>query len=402
MVAGLGYIGVVSLAAFAQSGHYVIGNDVKSGKVDAINQGRVGELYEAGLNDIIQVQKNKGRLRATMDIQEAVDNSDIGYICVGTPSKKNGNMEFKYLQRVCKDIGLCLKEREDDYTVVIRSTMFPGSLDKIQKIIENTSGKKEGEDFDLVTNPEFLREGSAIEDFFNPPYVVVGANPLEKSAKVLACYNKVNPAAKHFTVHPDIAQMIKYASNSFHALKVTFTNEISAICKAKDIDAMKVMELFCEDKQLNISPYYMKPGFAYGGSCLSKDTDVLIREADKLRVNTPLLNAIPRSNKAQIVRGIQRIEGEASKKAKKSLGFLGLSFKPGTDDRRSNPIFDVIRHFERGNYDIKTWDSNEDGDSGLNLEACIGQDIVIVSSMDQQLLTMAERMAPGKVINLQE
>lgn len=400
-VMGLGYVGITSAALFAQSGHYVVGTDIKQGKVDAINQGRVGELYEEGLSSIVHTQRSRRRLRATMDIQDAITDSDIGYVCVGTPSKKNGEMEFKYLQRVCKDIGLCLKDKKTRYTVVIRSTMFPGSLNKIKKILEDASGKKEGEllkfdGFDLVTNPEFLREGTAVKDFYNPPYVVVGADPPDKAAKVLACYNKVE--AKRFIVHPDVAQMIKYANNSWHATKITFTNEISAICKAKGIDPGKVMGLFCEDKQLNISPYYMKPGFAYGGSCLSKDTDALIREADRLKVQTPLLNSVPKSNNAEITRGIKLIDSQKKKK----LGFLGLSFKPGTDDRRSNPILKVIEHFERRGYDIKTWDPNEDENDGTKMTDCMDQEIVIVSSRDEQLLNMAKGMAKGNVINLQE
>jgi len=403
-VMGLGYVGVTSAALFAQSGHYVIGCDVKQPKVDAINQGQVAQLYEEGLSEIVRYQRNKKRLSATMDIKEAIDGSDIGFVCVGTPSKRDGSMEFKYLQRVCRDIGLCLKGRRTKYTVVIRSTMFPGSLDKIKKIIEDASGKKEGEvlkfdGFDLVTNPEFLREGSAVKDFYNPPYVCVGADPPDKANRVLKCYNKVNLESKRFVVHPDVAQMIKYANNSWHATKVTFANEIGAVCKALDIDSQKVMGLFCEDKQLNISPYYMMPGFAYGGSCLSKDTDALIREADRLRVQTPLLNAVPKSNNAHVNRAIQKIQS----RNKKKIGFLGLAFKPGTDDQRSNPIFDVIRYFEKRGYDVKTWDTYRDDDDGSKMCDVLEQDIVVISSRDQNLLTMAQGMiSSNKLINLQE
>jgi len=394
MVAGLGYVGVTTAALFAQSGHYVVGNDVKQPKVDAINQGQVAMLYEEGLVEIVRKQRSQRRLKATMDIKEAIDDTSIGFICVGTPSKRDGRMDFKYLQRVCRDIGLSIRDKKN-YTVVVRSTMFPGSLDKMREILEDASGKKDGEGFDLVTNPEFLREGSAIKDFYNPSYVVVGAKPKSKGAnKVLKCYNEVD--ANKFVVDPEVAQMIKYANNAWHATKVTFANEIGAISKACGVDGKAVMELFCRDGRLNLSPYYLMPGFAYGGSCLSKDTDALTREAGRLGVATPLLNAVPKSNDAQVVRAIKTIGATGKKK----LGFLGLSFKQGTDDQRANRVLDLIRHFEKKRgYEVTTWDNHDDE---FPIEDVLNQEVIIISSRDKELVRIAKERAKGEIINLQD
>jgi GDP-mannose 6-dehydrogenase len=345
---GLGYVGAVSAACFAKLGNEVIGVDVVDYKVDAINAGNA-PLEEKGLSDLIAEFTKKKKLRAIKNTEEAILDTDVSFVCVGTPPTKEGDIDLAILKRVCEEIGNALRKKKY-YLIVIRSTMFPGSLDALINILEKSSGKKCHRDFDIATNPEFLREGSAIKDFFEPPFVVVGADKESAGKKVLNVYKGVN--AKKIVVKPEVAQMIKYASNSWHALKITFTNEIAAICKKAGVDSKALMELFAQDSQLNISPYYMKPGFAYGGSCLPKDTAALKSKAEKLGVKTPVISSIPQSNMEQIYRAIELIKS----KKKKKIGILGLTFKPDTDDIRGNPILYVINKLLNEGYEIKIFD----------------------------------------------
>ncbi len=345
---GLGYVGAVSAACFAKLGNEVIGVDVVDYKVDAINSGNA-PLEEKGLSDLIAEFTKKKKLYATKNTEEAILNSDVSFICVGTPPTKEGDIDLNVLKKVCEEIGKALRKKKY-HLIVIRSTMFPGSLDVLIEILEKSSGKKCHRDFDIATNPEFLREGSAIKDFFEPPFVVIGADKESAGKKALNVYHDIK--AKKIVVKPGVAQMIKYASNSWHALKVTFTNEIAAICKKAGVDSKALMALFCEDNQLNISPYYMKPGFAYGGSCLSKDTAALKSKARKLEVNTPIIDSIAQSNMEQIYRAIELIKS----KKKKKIGILGLTFKPDTDDIRGNPILYVINKLFNDGYEIKIFD----------------------------------------------
>lgn len=347
-VFGLGYVGAVSVACFAKLGNEVIGVDVVDYKVDAIKAGNA-PLEEKGLSDLMAEFVKKGKISATKNTEEAILNSDVSFVCVGTPPTKEGDIDLNVLKKVCEEIGKALGKKKY-HLIVIRSTMFPGSLDILIEILEKFSGKKCHKDFDIATNPEFLREGSAIKDFFEPPFVVVGADKESAGKKALAVYQDIK--AKKIVVKPGVAQMIKYASNSWHALKVTFTNEIAAICKKAGVDSKSLMALFCEDNQLNISTYYMKPGFAYGGSCLPKDTSTLKSKAKKLGVNAPILNAISLSNMEQIYRAIDLIKSHKKKK----VGILGLTFKPDTDDIRGNPILYVINKLLNESYDIKIFD----------------------------------------------
>ena len=283
-VIGLGPVGETTAICFAKLGHPVIGVDVIKSKVNKINK------------------LNKERLEATLDIKEAIMNSNISFVCVGTPCKKNGELDLTPLKNACKQIGETLKEKSsyswyDPFIVVIRSTMFPGSFEILKTILEKSSGKKCGGDFYIAINPEFLREKHAIKDFFNPSFIIVGAEDKNVSKKVMECYKGIN--TKKFIVNGNIAQMIKYINNTFHALKVAYTNEIAAICKKVNIDDEKLMGLFCEDTQLNISPSYFKPGEAYGGRCLSKDLSVLQKMIKKLKVNCPIINSISKSNDIQ-------------------------------------------------------------------------------------------------------
>jgi len=347
-VFGLGYVGAVTAACLAELGHKVIGVDIIKYKVDFLNNGEP-PVEERGLRALVKKSVLKGRLSATTNPKEAILNSELSFVCVGTPPKKNGDIDIEPLKRTMNDIGKVLKEKEH-HIIVIRSTIFPGTFEKLKKVLEDISGKKEGKDFDLAVNPEFLREGSAIKDFFNPPYIVVGSNKKEICQKIFEIYKKIK--SKKFIVNEKIAQAIKYVNNSWHALKVTFTNEIASICKALDIDSKKLMGLFCEDKQLNISPYYLNPGFSYGGSCLPKDTEVLKVNAKKLNLKTPVINSIQESNFEHIKRAINLIENLK----KKNIGILGITFKEGTGDIRGNPILPIINHFLNKNYKIKIYD----------------------------------------------
>ncbi len=280
-VIGLGPVGGTTAICFAKLRHQVTGVDVIESKVNKINK------------------LNKKRLKATLDTKEAILNSDISFVCVGTPCKKNGELDLTPLKNACKQIGETLKEKSsyDHHIVVIRSTMFPGSFEILETILEKSSGKKCGGDFYMAVNPEFLREKTAIKDFFNPSFIIVGSEDKNISKKVMGCYKGIN--AKKFIVNGNIAQMIKYINNSYHALKVSYTNEIAAICKKVNIDDEKLMGLFCEDTQLNISDNYLKPGNAWGGHCLGKDLSVLQNRAKKLKINCPVINSISKSNDIQ-------------------------------------------------------------------------------------------------------
>ena len=307
-VFGLGYVGCVTAACFARK-HDVIGVDIVKEKVDAINKG-FAQIKEKNLDNLIKKAVKKKKLSATTNARKAILNSDISFLCIGTPSKKDGSINLDYLIKVCKEIGKILREKKH-HIIIIRSTIFPGSSKKLAKIIEKASGKKEGKDFDIAINPEFMREGAAIEDFFAPSFIVIGTKNKKVSKIIKKIYSSVSVKARVFIVDIGVAEMIKYVNNSFHALKVTFTNEIASVCKQLEIDSKKIMEIFCSDKKLNLSSYYMKPGFAYGGSCLPKDLLALKKEAWNLKIKTPVLDVIAKSNFEQINRAIKLIKQQS-------------------------------------------------------------------------------------------
>jgi len=347
-VFGLGYVGMVSSACLAKIGHNVIGVDIIDYKIESLNNG-ISHIAEKGLNELVSEQVSKKKLSATKNAEEAILKTDITFVCVGTPPKENGDMDFSAIEKSCSEIGRALRKKKS-HIIVIRSTMFPGSFERVKDIIEKNSGKKYGKDFHLATNPEFLREGTAIKDFFNPPYIIIGSEDKQTGEKVMEVYGAIK--TKRFIVNPNIAQMIKYASNSFHALKVSFANEIGAVCNKMNIDSKDLMSLFCEDNQLNISSYYLKPGFAYGGSCLPKDLAALKNSAAKLGIDCPVLNSISKSNLKHIERAVELIKSTGKKK----IGILGLAFKPDTDDIRGNPILFVINKLLDAGYEIKIFD----------------------------------------------
>jgi len=349
---GLGYVGAVSAGCLAQEGHTVIGVDPYQPKVDLINSGKT-PVIEQDIGEIVERAVSSGKLRATTDIQDAVDHTEMSFICVGTPSLINGGLDLKYVRNVCEQIGKAIKEKDDFHVVVARSTMLPGSMtDVVIPALEEASGKKAGEDFGVCNNPEFLREGTAVYDFYNPPKTVIGETD-KKSGDILASiYRDLD--APLIKTDVQTAEMVKYSDNVWHALKVGFANEIGNIAKAVGIDGHEVMKIFCQDTKLNLSPYYMKPGFAFGGSCLPKDVRALTYKAHSLDINVPIIDSIMASNRSQIDKGLRMI----MEKGNRNIGILGFSFKAGTDDLRESPLVEVIERLLGKGYDLKLYDKN--------------------------------------------
>ncbi len=335
-VFGLGYVGCVSTACFAREGHEVIGVDVNPTKVEIINQGK-SPIVEPGVGELIGEMVATGRLRATTDAGAAVGASTMSLVCVGTPSNSNGSLNLTYVKRVCAEIGAALAHKSERHTVVIRSTMLPGTVASvIVPTLEVHSGKQAGRDFGVAVNPEFLREGTSLKDFYAPPFTLIGADDEDVAAAVRLLYRGVDAPVQVTSTRA--AEMVKYACNCFHAVKVSFANEIGNICKAVGIDSHEVMDVFCQDTKLNLSPYYLKPGFAFGGSCLPKDLRAVVYKARELDVATPLLQAVLPSNEQQVARAVEMV----LRTGRRRIGVLGFSFKAGTDDLRESPMVNLI------------------------------------------------------------
>jgi len=350
-VMGLGYVGAVAAGCLAQDGHEVIGVDPQQTKVDLINGGR-SPIIEKDIGEIIAEQVKLGRLCATTDVQAAVAATDMSLICVGTPSLGNGHIDLKYVKRVCEQIGAGLREHRG-HTVVVRSTMLPGTMRTVViPALESASGLKAGRDFGLCINPEFLREGTAVFDYYHPPKTVLGEVEAGSGEALWKVYEHL-PGPKIRTDY-ETAEMVKYADNTWHALKVAFANEIGNICKGLNIDSHKLMDIFCQDTKLNLSPYYLKPGFAFGGSCLPKDVRALSYKAKLLDVKVPIIDSILPSNDHQIERGIQAVIDKGNRK----VGILGFSFKAGTDDLRESPMVELVETLIGKGYDLRVYDSN--------------------------------------------
>jgi len=349
-VFGLGYVGCTCAGCLAKMGHKVIGVDANPIKVNMINQGK-SPIVEKDINEIIREAVKNRYLKATTDWYEAIIRTDMALICVGTPSKPNGDIDLKYIERVSKQIGKALKNRKNYFVVVVRSTVLPGTVEyKVIPILERNSKKKVGKDFGVCMNPEFMREGSSVYDFYHPSRIVIGEYDKKSGDRLKKIYKGIEAPIVRTDIK--VAEMIKYADNSFHALKVVFANEIGNICKKLGIDSHKVMDIFCMDKRLNLSSYYFKPGFAFGGSCLPKDLRAILYKAKDLDVDTPVLKGILPSNNRHIEAVIKRL----LEHREKSLGFLGLSFKPGTDDLRESPIVEVIERMLGKGCKIKIYD----------------------------------------------
>jgi GDP-mannose 6-dehydrogenase len=331
-VFGLGYVGSVSAASFAADGHRVIGVDVNAGKVAAINQGR-SPIVEPGLEELIRRGAESGHLTATTNTADAVAATDVSLVCVGTPSRRNGSLDLAHLERVSEQLGHALRDKSSYHVVVVRSTVLPGTTHGVViPALERGSGKRYGEGFGVSVNPEFLREGTALKDFRQPPLTLVGHNHAADAAGTIALYDGVPAPLVSTSIR--VAEMIKYASNTWHALKVCFANEIGNLCKRLEVDSHDVMDIFCRDEKLNLSSYYLRPGFAFGGSCLPKDVRALQYRAKEVDLELPVIQSILGSNHAQIQHAVDLVIETGHKR----IGLLGFSFKAGTDDLRESPI----------------------------------------------------------------
>ncbi len=351
-VFGLGYVGTVSASCLAHNGHEVIGVDPIGTKAQLINEGH-SPIVEADIGGIISDVVSRGKLRATDNVVEAVLSTDLSLICVGTPSQSNGNLDLRYIRRVCEEIGTALKVKNDWHVVTIRSTVLPGTVRNIViPILEETSGKVAGQGFGVCHNPEFLREGSAVHDFNFPPKTVIGQLDSRSGDAVAGLYNMLD--APLIRTEVEVSEMVKYIDNCWHALKIGFANEIGALSKAFGVDSHHVMDIFCQDRKLNISRAYLKPGFAFGGSCLPKDLRALGYQARTHDLETPILNSILPSNDVQVRRGIDLV----LKTGHKRIGILGFSFKAGTDDLRESPLIEVIERLIGKGYDLRVYDRN--------------------------------------------
>jgi len=350
-VFGLGHVGCVGLGCLAELGHNLIGVDVSKMKVELINTGKA-TIVEKGIDEIINKHVISNKIVATQDIKYAIENTTVAIVCVGTPNTINGHLDMSVIKDVASQIGANLKYKKEFFTVAIRSTVMPGTNFEVCKIIENTSGKINGVDFSVVSNPEFLREGSAVQDFFNPPYTIIASTSEHGFEVMRSVYKGINGEI----IMTDIgsAEMIKFVNNSYHGLKVAFANEIGRICKSMNIDSRKLMNLFVNDKILNISEYYFKPGFSYGGSCLPKDLKALNTIAHDNYLEFPILASIQNSNLKHTDHALNLI----MKREKREIGLFGLSFKTGTDDLRFSPALEVAEKLIGKGYNLKIYDKN--------------------------------------------
>lgn len=414
-VFGLGYVGCVSAACLARDGHSVVGMDVNPSKVARINDGH-STILEEGIDELVTAVVRSGHLRATTDLNDAIDATDITLICVGTPSRRNGNIDLSYVLRVCEEIGARLKTKKGWHGVVIRSTVLPGTIEELViPALERLSGKKAGKDFGVASNPEFLREGTSIKDYDEPPFTIVGATDPETATRVAALYSASAPV---HSVPIRVSESLKYACNAFHALKVGFANEVGAICKSLAVDSHEVMRLLCEDTKLNISPRYLRPGFAFGGSCLPKDVRALVYRARERDVETPLLDGLLSSNKRQIERAFQMIQHFRGRR----VAILGLAFKSGTDDLRESPMVTLVEMLVGRGYQLRIYDRDvhEANITGANREyvtqeiphlwelmtpelgtALADAEVVVIGNGSPEFADLRSRLKPGqKVVDL--
>ena len=349
---GLGYVGSVSAACFASMGHRVTGVDVSRAKVEMLESGR-SPIVEARMNEMVAEYHKSCRLHATTNPDEAVLGSDVSFICVGTPSLRNGKLDLCHIENVAREIGAALRQKSAHHVVVLRSTVLPGTTEAVLlPILEKESGRKAGIDFSVCYNPEFMREGSAVADFLQPPYTILGSQDPRHLEPLRELYK--NTPGKVFETSITVAEMVKYLSNAFHAVKVTFANEMGTLCKHLGVDAQAVTEIFTSDTRLNISPAYLAPGFAFGGSCLPKDVRALTYRAKELDLKLPLLESLLLSNAEHVDRALEAV----MRTGKKRIAQLGLSFKAGTDDLRESPQVQLIKRLLGEGYNVRIWDKD--------------------------------------------
>ncbi|RPI34541.1 MAG: UDP-glucose/GDP-mannose dehydrogenase family protein [Chloroflexota bacterium] len=379
-VFGLGYVGAVSAACLATDGHEVLGIDVNPQKVRQIQAGK-SPIIEPGLSERVAEAVQSGQLKATTHAEAAVLASEVSLICVGTPSNGNSSLDTRYVEKVCAEIGSALAKKRSYHVVVFRSTILPSTVRELLiPILEQHSQCQAGVDFGVCMNPEFLREGSSIRDFYNPSFVIIGELDRRSGDVLEKLYQSVD--APVFRTNIQTAEMVKYVSNAFHALKIAFANEIGALCKTHGIDGQEVMEIFIKDKLLNISPAYLRPGFAFGGSCLPKDLRALAYRAKQSDLELPLVNAVLRSNEIQIQRGIKLVEQTGRKK----IGVLGLSFKPGTDDVRESPAIPLVETLIGRGYQVMVYDEI------VNTNMLVGSNKIY---LERELPHIASIMSPS-------
>ncbi len=388
-VFGLGYVGTVTATCFAHKGHHVIGVDLSTAKVAAMEAGR-SPIVEPRVSDLITQVHKAGRLRAVSDSEEAVLNSDISFLCVGTPSLRNGKLDLGHIQPVCEDIGKVLKTKNSFHLVVVRSTVLPGTAQTIVvPALEETSGKKLGKDFGVCVNPEFMREGTAVADFLEPSVTVIGAAEPAHSARLAEVYKWVS--GRVFETSFRTAEMVKYVCNAWHAVKVSFGNEVGTLAKELGVDASAVIDIFSADTKLNISPAYLKPGFAFGGSCLPKDVRALTYRAKELDLNLPLFQSILPSNEEHLDRAFELVLTTGKKK----IGMLGLSFKAATDDLRESPQVQLVKRLLGEGRQVRIWDDNVSmghliGSNRAYIEQIIPHIGSLLSNSLEEVITGAE------------
>ncbi len=351
-VFGLGYVGAVSAACLARDGHQVTGVDPNETKVGLINAGR-SPIIEKGLEELIASAVAGARLKAVTDARLAIQESELSLVCVGTPSEANGSLNLRFVRAVCDEIGGCLRDKPGYHTVVMRSTVLPGTMrGTVIPALEAASGRKAGSDFGVCNNPEFLREGTAIHDYDNPPKTVIGSLDGASGDRLAELYSALTAPLIRTSV--ETAEMAKYVDNAWHALKVAFANEIGSVCKRLNMDSHAVMDIFCQDRKLNISSHYLKPGFAFGGSCLPKDVSALVYESGRLDLTLPVLEAIMESNRLHVERALEMV----MRHGRKRIGVLGLSFKAGTDDLRHSPMVEITERLIGKGYEVRLYDRN--------------------------------------------
>lgn len=349
---GLGYVGAVTAACLTAKGHRVVGIDADKDKVAALNAGN-SPILEPQVQELLTQGKNSQLLTATTDVEEAIAETTISFISVGTPSLRSGKLDLSAIEKVCQQIGAALASKNGFHSVVIRSTVLPGTTNSfVIPILEAESGRRAGKDFSVCFNPEFLREGTAVEDFFHPTMTVLGSEHPEALEPIQELYAWA--PGQFFVTSSSNAEMVKYVCNAFHALKVAFANEIGTLCNAVGVDPVKVTEIYTGDDKLNISKAYLKPGFAFGGSCLPKDLRAITYRAKELDLRIPLLDSILPSNAEHIERAIDAVLATGKRK----IGILGLSFKPGTDDLRESPMVYMVKRLLGEGCQIRIWDSH--------------------------------------------
>ena len=412
-VLGLGYVGCVSAACLAKEGFDVIGVDVNPAKVDLIDAGKATVL-EDGIADLVRDGVRSGRLRATTDTARAVLDTDVSLMCVGTPSRSNGDIDLSFVERACEQVGRALASKNDPHSVVVRSTVLPGSIDRIViPALEAASGKSAGRDFSVCSNPEFLREGSSVRDFYDPPFTLIGAPDEEAAEPVRRLYAGV--PGNVIVTDVRVAEIVKYVCNCFHGLKVGFANEIGNVCKTMGIDSHEVMRIVCEDRKLNISPAYLRPGFAFGGSCLPKDLRALTYRASRLDVPTPILGSLLEANRKQVERGVGMVLASGARK----VGVLGMAFKAGTDDLREAPVVALVEQLIGKGLDLAVYDRlvSESGLIGSNRafieeeiphiwsimrpsldEVLEHGDVLVIGNASEEFIGLQERLRNDQIV----